>query len=61
MQSIQPRNLTTGELIRIAADELDTHDTLPKAWQTELLRRLTVLAPPNEFPPKDPAQLELFL
>jgi hypothetical protein len=61
MQSIQPRNLTNNELIRIAADELDTHDTLPKAWQTELLRRFTALAPLDEFPPKDPAQKELFL
>jgi hypothetical protein len=60
MQSIQPKNLSNTELIRIAADELDMYGTLPDTWQKELLRRFTALAPANEFPPIDEKQLSLF-
>ncbi len=60
MQTLQPRTLTNSELIRIAADELDAHDNLPRQWQLELLRRFMALAPTDEFPLKDPQQLDLF-
>jgi len=60
MQTLQPRPLTNSELIRIAADELDAHDNLPRQWQLELLRRFMALAPTDEFPLKDPQQLDLF-
>jgi hypothetical protein len=60
MQTLQPRTLSNSELIRIAADELDAHDNLPRQWQLELLRRFMALAPTDEFPLKDPQQLDLF-
>jgi hypothetical protein len=34
---------------------------LPKDWQLEVLRRLTVMAPPDEAQLKDAKQLDLFL
>jgi hypothetical protein len=34
---------------------------MPKEWQLEILRRLTVLAPENEHQSRDPKQLDLFL
>jgi hypothetical protein len=34
---------------------------MPKDWQLEVLRRLTVLAPPDDAQLKDARQLELFL
>jgi hypothetical protein len=52
--------MSNSELIRIAADELDAHDNMPRQWQVELLRRFTALAPTDEFPLKDPQQLDLF-
>jgi len=60
MQTLQPRTLSNSELIRIAADELDSHNNMPREWQLELLRRFTALAPSDEYPPKDPQQIDLF-
>lgn len=60
MQSIQPRNLTNDELIKICAEELDLMGVMPASFQQELLRRFTALKPEDTFPPKDPRQLELF-
>jgi hypothetical protein len=39
--------------------ELDTG--MPKEWQLEVLRRLTVMAPLDDAQLKDARQLELFL
>jgi hypothetical protein len=52
--------MSNSELIRIAADELDAHDNMPRQWQVELLRRFTALAPSDEYPLKDAQQLDLF-
>lgn len=60
MQSFQPKSLTNSELINHCAIILDREE-LPLAFQHELLRRFTALAPLDEFPPKDPAQKDLFL
>jgi hypothetical protein len=60
MRPLQPRTLTNSELIRIAADELAVLENMPREWQLELLRRFTALAPSDEFPLKDPQQLDLF-
>jgi hypothetical protein len=40
---------------------MDTVAELPLAYQIELLRRFTALAPLDEFPSVDPKQLDLFL
>ena len=61
MYGIQPRSLTTQELVRFSAELMDTHTGLPKDWQHEILRRLTVMAPPDDYQAKDPKQLDLFL
>jgi len=61
MSRIQPRTLSTQELIRFCADFIEDEDGLPKDWQIELLRRITVLAPYNEHPAQDTRQLDLFL
>jgi len=60
MRTLQPRTLSNSEFIRIAADELDAHDNMPRQWQVELLRRFMALAPTDEHPLKDPQQLDLF-
>jgi len=60
MQTLQPRTLSNSELIRIAADELAVLENMPREWQLELLRRFMALAPSDEYPPKDPQQLDLF-
>jgi hypothetical protein len=39
---------------------MDTANELPTAFQIELLRRFTALAPLDEFPLKDANQLDLF-
>jgi hypothetical protein len=39
---------------------MDTVAELPTAYQIELLRRFTALAPLDEFPNVDPKQLDLF-
>jgi hypothetical protein len=59
MQTLQPRTLSNSELIIRCAIILDTED-LPSAYQHELLRRFTALAPLDEFPPRDEKQLDLF-
>lgn len=61
MQVIQPRTLSNNELINHCANFMDSVEELPTAYQIELLRRFTALAPLDEFPPVDPAQLDLFL
>jgi hypothetical protein len=61
MSRIQPRTLSTQELIRFCADLITDERGLPKEWQVELLRRIVVLAPDNEHPAQDPRQLDLFL
>ena len=61
MQVIQPRTLSNSELINHCAHLMDTVAELPLAYQIELLRRFTALAPLDEFPSVDPKQLDLFL
>ena len=61
MQVIQPRTLSNSELINHCASLMDTVAELPTAYQIELLRRFTALAPLDEFPSVDPKQLDLFL
>ena len=61
MYGIQPRTLTTQELIRFSAELMELPAGMPKAWQHEVLRRLTVMAPPDEALVKDAKQLNLFL
>jgi len=60
MQVIQPRSLSNSELITHCAHYMDTANELPTAFQIELLRRFTALAPLDEFPLKDANQLDLF-
>jgi hypothetical protein len=62
MQTLQPRTLTNTELIRIAADELGGHQSLPIPWQMELLRRFAAFSPSDEpfHTQLDPRQGELF-
>ena len=61
MYGIQPRSLTTQELIRFSAELMELDAGMPKEWQLEVLRRLTVMAPPDEARLKDAQQLDLFL
>ena len=61
MSRIQPRTLSTQELIRFCADFIQDEDGLPKDWQIELLRRIILLAPEHEHPAHDPRQRDLFL
>jgi hypothetical protein len=61
MYGIQPRSLTTQELVRYSAELIELDTGMPKEWQLEVLRRLTVLAPDNEHQSRDPKQLDLFL
>lgn len=61
MYGIQPRSLTTQELIRFSAELMELDTGLPKDWQLEVLRRLTVMAPPDEYEVRDSRQLDLFL
>ena len=61
MHGIQPRSLTTQELIAFGAEFMELPNGMPKDFQAELLRRLTVLAPDNEHQYRDPKQLDLFL
>jgi hypothetical protein len=61
MYGIQPRSLTTQELVYFGAELLDLPNGMPKDFQAEILRRLTMLAPENEHQPRDPKQLDLFL
>jgi hypothetical protein len=61
MQVIQPRTLSNSELINHCASLMEQVNELPTAYQIELLRRFTALAPLDEFPFVDPKQLDLFL
>ena len=61
MYGIQPRSLTTQELIRFSAELIELDTGMPKDWQLEVLRRLTVMTPPDDAQLKDARQLELFL
>jgi len=60
MQRIQPRSLTTKELIYFSAEMLEFPNGLPKDFQLELIRRLEALTPGDERLPIDPKQLDLF-
>lgn len=60
MQVVQPRTLSNSELISNCAVLMDHVNELPTAYQIELLRRFTALAPLDELPTKDPKQLDLF-
>ena len=60
MYGIQPRSLSTQELIYFGAELLELPAGMPKDWQHEVLRRLTVMAPPDGATTKDTRQLELF-
>jgi hypothetical protein len=53
--------LSTQELIHFCADFIQDANGLPKEWQIELLRRITILAPVNEHPAHDSRQRDLFL
>jgi hypothetical protein len=48
-------------LIRFSAELIELDTGMPKEWQLEVLRRLTVMAPPDEVRLKDAQQLDLFL
>jgi hypothetical protein len=61
MYGIQPRSLTTQELVRYSAELIELPTGMPKEWQIEVLRRLTVMAPLDEHQSRDPKQLDLFL
>lgn len=60
MYGIQPRSLTTQELIRFAEDLVHTPEGLPKNWQMELLSRLAGYPVMERPKTKDSRQLELF-
>jgi hypothetical protein len=53
--------LTTQELIRFSAELMELPAGMPKEWQHEVLRRLTVMAPLDDAQIKDAKQLDLFL
>ena len=60
MYGIQPRSLTTQELVRFAEDLVHTKEGLPKNWQMELLSRLAGHPVMERPTTKDSRQLELF-
>ena len=61
MSALQPRTLTTQELIKYFAMYMEDNEFgAPIEWQIELLRRFTAVAPDKEFPLRDPNQLDLF-
>jgi hypothetical protein len=60
MYGIQPRSLTTQELVRFAEDLVHTPEGLPKNWQMELLSRLAGYPVMERPKTKDSRQLELF-
>ena len=53
--------MSNSELINHCASLMEQVNELPTAYQIELLRRFTALAPLDEFPFVDPKQLDLFL
>ena len=60
MYGIQPRSLTTQELVRFAEHLVHTPEGLPKNWQMELLSRLAGYPVMERPTTKDSRQLELF-
>ena len=60
MYGIQPRSLTTQELIRFAEDMVHTPNGLPKNWQMELLSRIAGYPIVERPTATDSRQLELF-
>jgi len=60
MHGIQPRSLTTQELIRFAEDFVHRPEGLPKDWQMELLSRIAGYPIMERPTTKDSRQLELF-
>jgi len=60
MHGIQPRSLTTQELIRFAEDFVHRPEGLPKNWQMELLSRIAGYPIMERPTTKDSRQLELF-
>lgn len=60
MYGIQPRSLTTEELIRFAEDMVHTPNGLPKNWQMELLSRIAGYPIVERPTATDSRQLELF-
>ena len=61
MYGIQPRSLTTKELIYFSSEMIELPNGLPKAFQLELVRRLEALTPSDDRLPIDPKQLDIFL
>jgi hypothetical protein len=60
MRTVQPRSLTTEELIK-HADLLLTQGVLPEEWQKEILHRLEkLLYSDGNTIAQDPNQLSLF-
>ena len=60
MYGIQPRSLTTQELIRFAEDMVHTPQGLHKNWQMELLSRIAGYPIMERPTTTDSRQLELF-
>ena len=60
MYGIQPRSLTTQELVRFAEDLVHTPEGLPRNWQMELISRLAGYPVMERPTTKDSRQLELF-
>ena len=60
MYGIQPRSLTTQELIRFAEDLVHKPEGLPKNWQMELLSRIAGYPIIERQNTTDTRQLELF-
>jgi hypothetical protein len=60
MYGIQPRSLSTQELIRFAEDLVHKPEGLPKNWQLELLSRIAGYPITERPPTTDSRQLELF-
>ena len=60
MYGIQPRSLSTQELIRFAEDMVHTPNGLPKNWQMELLSRIAGYPIVERPTATDSRQLELF-
>ena len=60
MYGIQPRSLTTQELIRFAEDLVHKPEGLPKNWQLELLSRIAGYPIMERPVATDTRQLDLF-
>ncbi len=59
MRSVQPRSLTTDELVK-HADMMLMRGGLPEEWQREILIRLESLIDGTAIKAHDPRQLNLF-